>query len=370
MLSRVVSNGNSRKKWWAAAVIAAACLVAMGSYVFLGQSISSATKTKNARDATLGPSSAVSGFGGARGLDMPTQAQRSAESSRLWTDYRASKVGSGAAGSDIIGTIAAIGFLPSTRANVDEALSLLKSNITKEEKVDLLRLLGVNLYWDTKDPSIRADIARILSATALESDDKDIINAATLVYTRLGYFPNSLAVLDRAYKLGAITQQDHYGEMAHMFPFAPSADQLMLIRNIEAGKNDFSRDVLVGRLANPLFTSCLSPDVQASAVSLLAKWEPDLGDPHSGFGGVEATIWQHWLGASVALNAQLSGEPERAAMAKLLKVDEAADPRKLIAALWTEPSAEIVKAAFDRGTLARIDAKVAAYGVSNPNIEE
>jgi hypothetical protein len=266
-------------------------------------------------------------------------------------------------GSEAVAAIGASGLLRGTRENVDEVLKLLSSNVSREEKMELFRLLGRDLYWDTSDPTIRTAIARTLSHTVFALDDKDIVNAATLVYTRLGYFPDSMLVLERAAKLGAITQQDFYGEMAHMFLFAPPTAQITLLQAMENGGNDFSRDVLASMLSNKDAVAALPPQVQAASAKVLAKWEPELGQ---GYGTGAAINWEHWFEASVHLNAKVMGESESAAAAKLLKFDESADPRKLIFALWNEPLAEIVKAGFDRATLGRIDEKLAAFGMRYP----
>jgi hypothetical protein len=142
--------------------------------------------------------------------------------------------------------------------------------------MELHRLLG-DLYRDTDDPSVQADITEFLSAAALESTDKDIVNSAARVHSQLGYSANSLAVLEHAYKLGAITVDLYFGDMAHMLPSAPPKDQLILLKNIEAGNNRFARDVLAQMLADPAAGTALSSEVRAATARLLASWEPDPG---------------------------------------------------------------------------------------------
>jgi hypothetical protein len=324
-------------------------------------------ETGTAKKSVPAVSSRIDGAGGAGGAsasEARNEVFRAEEASRLWALYRMSKAGSGKPGAELLGAIAAMGFAPGTRSVVTDTIQLLRANVSAEEKIGLLRLLSVNFYWDTHDKTVRSEIARAISETALASTDKEVVKAATIAYTRLEYFPDTLKVLNRAYELDAIARDSYYGEMAHMIVGSPPAEQLTLLRNIDAGKSDYSRDVLVSTLANKDYALSLSPEVQAAAVSLLAKWEPDLG---VGFGGVSAIVWEHWLDASVTLNAKLSARSEKEVMAKLLKVDGSADPRKLMIALWNESTAEIVKEAFDRGTLASIDAKLSAYGANNPD---
>jgi hypothetical protein len=298
------------------------------------------------------------------GFDAAEQLLRSTQSSKLWADYRASKVGNAKAGAEILGAISAIGYLPSTRATVQEIVALLQSKVSREEKMELLRLLGRNLYWETSDSSLRSDIARTISSIVFTSDDKGIVNAATLEYTRLGYFPDSMSVLERASKSDAITQQDYYGEMAHMFLFAPAAAQLTLLRAMESGGNDFARDVLVSMISSKDAVSSLPPEVQASTARILSKWEPELGQ---GYGTTAAITWEQWFEASIALDAKLSGESESAVVSKFLRADDSADPRKLIFALWNESTAETVRAAFDRATLGKIDERLVAFGMRYPD---
>ncbi len=213
--------------------------------------------------------------------------------------------------------------------------------------------------------ALRSDISRYLIETIQHSTETSVIKEATFVLTRLGFFPETLGILDHAFAEGHITSNDYYGEMAHVMPAAPVEVQSKLIENIGISGNDYARDVMVSILADRSTTEALSPKTLKAAASFMNRAEPDLPHQRDNFGGIQAINWQNWLASNVAINSQLSGETDAAALAKLLNLNDI-DPRKLVIAFWTEPSAENMKAAFDDKTLSKAADIISAYGAANP----
>jgi hypothetical protein len=311
----------------------------------------------------------------AQGTSMgPLQVPRASTISQiqdLWETYRTKYAGSGKNGREILDQILSSRSLPATKENIASVLSLLRSNVTREEKDALTRLIGA-LYLGIDDPQARGDIQRFLSAMARNTDDPALGRVTALTYSRLAYFPDSLAVLAHARSVGFIKDNEYFGNIAHLLPAAPAGDQPQFLKLLSEANNGYSREILANLLKDKEILKSLTPAASATAAGILARFEPTFSNPANAFGGFELLRYEDWISASVALNAQISGEPERIVMARMLTID-GADPRKLIAVLSSESASIVVRAAFDRRSLEKIDTAIANFAKQNsgnPYIQE
>lgn len=233
----------------------------------------------------------------------------------------------------------------------------------REEKYAQMRQLGQQ-YRDSRDPATRAAIAARLAATATTPGDPVLGRAAALFYANLGFFTDSLPVLAKARSLGHMTDNDYYADLARLFPLAPAASQDAILRELVAGQNGFSREILADMLRSRHLVSSLSPALAGQAALFLGKAGPPFPADVRRFGASDALRYDDWLVATVVLNARISGEPERAILARLLAVD-GGDPRKLIAVLMSPEAGAWVRAALDRAAQEKVDAAIQAYARAN-----
>ncbi|MEO5670733.1 MAG: hypothetical protein ABIR26_08595 [Ramlibacter sp.] len=309
------------------------------------------------------------------GLASPTMAQGPARSplgdpaaraqaQKLWDQYRdkAGRPGGAEALVQIMSTRA----LPATKENSAAVLALLRSNFSPDEKVFLIRIAGAQAV-ELDDKQARADIQAFISALALGTEDPVIGEAAALMYSRMGFYPDSLTVLARARAKNHISDNDYFGDLAHLLPAATSAqDQTKILRLLSDGKNSLAREILANLLLDRQIVTTLTPAAITDSIAFLAQSEPAFSASPTTISGVDVLRYGYWMNALVGLNAKATGEPERIVMARLLKID-GANPKTLIAVLNYEPNAVLVRSALDRRSLDKIDAVVADFGEKSKN---
>lgn len=287
-----------------------------------------------------------------------------AHAQQLWEGYRASAGGPG--GKDALEQIAAVRTLPATKENAAAVLGLLRSNVSRDEKVLLIRIAGAQ-FLDLDDKQARADIQGFLSGLAMGTEGPVLGNAAALMYSRMGYFSDSLAVMARAHAKGYIGDDDYFGDLAHILPGAPTAvDQRNILKLLADGNNSFSREVLASLLRNRDLGKLMAPAAVTDALALLAANEPTFSNSQTTISGSDVFRYADWMSAVVGLTAQTTGEPERLVMARLLKID-GVNPKTLIGVLNYESNAALVRAGFDRQSLEKIDTTIASFAEKSKN---
>ena len=290
---------------------------------------------------------------------MAREAMR-AHAQKLWDTYR----GAGRGGEQALSEIMATRSFPATRENAAAVLAVLNSKASRDERIWLVRLAGHLHLRLSNDAQAQADIRGHLTGLATNTDDAALGKVAALTYSSIGYFPDSLAVLARARSRSFITDNDYFGDVAHLFPDAPAVEQTKLLQVLRDGNNSYSREIFANYLKSKDVLKALTPEATLSAIGFLGKEEPAFSAPANAVGGGDLLRYEEWLSATVALNAQATREPERIVMARMLKVD-GADPRKLIATLLSESSSALVRDAMDRSTLNKIDAAIAGFAAQN-----
>jgi hypothetical protein len=297
---------------------------------------------------------------------------RRANTQSLWDDYRSSPR---RLGSDTLSKVAQTRSLPPTQANVINVLQLLNASGPSEDRAVLARIAG-DLHFDLRQAGskvLQQDLEDSLSRLAKSERDPAVRLAAVYTYSRMGYFPDSMAMLAGSRPL--LGDAAYHAEMAHMLLAAPTQGQLKLIEEIGTGEghhNDLAKQILMDQVRSiPQAFDRLPRPVIAALLDLFLKQEPKFNatQPSAiGFGSV--TDYTNWFNAVVALTAKTNGESPRFIAARLLKLD--GDPRKLIAAFWDEHSAALVQSALARADLNKADAAIAAFGArfaSNTNVQ-
>ncbi len=288
----------------------------------------------------------------------------SVQAQQLWQAYRDNA--GNADGKAALEQIEAARTLPATKANAAAVLALLRSNVSRDEKVVLIRIAGAQVV-NLDDQQARADIKGFLSELAVGTEDPVLGKAAALMYSRMGYYSDSLAVLALARAKGYIGDNDYFGDLAHLLPAATAAvDQQKILKLLADGNNSFSREVLASLFLDRQIVVALAPAAATDALALLAPNEPTFSTNPTRISGVDILRYGYWMNAVVGLTAQATGEPERSVMARLLKID-GNNPKILIAVLNNQPNAALVRDGFDRQSLEKIDAAIASFAEKSKN---
>lgn len=220
--------------------------------------------------------------------------------------------------------------LPKTGKNVDTIRSLLAANSKKDEKIALQRLLG-SLYSHDNQSGANHLIQQDLRLQ-INSNEKDIAIAALLSFSRLGYFSDSAEVLKRAYDKKILSDTGYFGELAHLLPYAPAADQNKLLDTIRAGKNAYARDILTSSFTQASIIKKLHPATKKNLRHYFDKNQPNFTMAIGEYGVIDSFRYTNWLQSSTMLDIDITGKTYQELIFKHLN-DPNLDPRKIMAYL-------------------------------------
>lgn len=256
------------------------------------------------------------------------------------------------------------GGLPPTKAVIETARRLLRSASSDEERALLAKILG-SLYHQTDDVGLKNDMALDLATLLRGTGSKEVGRAVALTYSRLGYLEDSVELLTLARTSGFIEDNDFYGDLAHLVPLAPSAEQSKILETIRVANNEFSREVLATNLNRAEFVETLSPDVVSQAKSVLELNEPAFTGSPSEYGMFDAIRYEKWLNAMRNLNDRGEARSSDDFLAKKL-LEPGADPRKLLAVFSSEEQTFPIAEHFDPDAIALLDRSIADFAQRNP----
>jgi hypothetical protein len=229
----------------------------------------------------------------------------------------------------LLDTIYAKG-LAKTAENVEAIRTLLASKVTTDEQVGLVRILGRISISDDKagsNPIIAEDLRRLVY-----TGHQDVATAATLAFSRLGYFQDSRAVLQYAKDKHYIDVDGYYGELAHLVSFAPAHDQVDMVSEIRSARNQYAIEILASMSKSAGFLPTIHPETQRALKQCLEENEPDMEKALGSFGGTDRIIFENWLDAVGTLSVATSTQSYSDAVFPRLN-DESIDPRKIMAFL-------------------------------------
>jgi hypothetical protein len=258
-------------------------------------------------------------------------AQASEKGQALFGEYMARSRGS-AQGSAALEEVFANG-MSRTAQNSNSLRSLLTSKLTTEEKVVVVRLLAKQ--YALGDPTgVNHLILQDLKSMS-NSQELPLSRAATLAFSRLGYFPDYQDVLLAAKNRGVIEDDTYFGELAHVLAFAPTPDQEKLADTLQSSKNEYASQIVSMIVNNAPVASKITSVTRAKLTVYLESTEPRFNMALGQFDFVEAVRYSAWLRAVANLKAsEFNMQGAEVIMAKLN--DGNLDPRKVMAFLVSE----------------------------------
>jgi hypothetical protein len=259
------------------------------------------------------------------GANRPRQA---AAQSKL-SDYQNTSRYSGQEGRAKLDEVYALG-LEINADNVKSVRSLLASNISFDEKVALTRILA-SLYSPQSTNEFNNAILSDLRGLAA-SGHKELGRTAAYAYSRSGYFPDSIEILTRAKNADYFGDQDFYGELAHLLPYAPDDAQNEIIGKIKSSRNGYAAEILAAMISNPEHLKRLSLSAKENVMSFLATTEPKFSQATGIFSFSEGIQFAYWLHAIATLGESTNKTSYMDYVNKALQ-DPSIDPRKIIAFL-------------------------------------
>jgi hypothetical protein len=249
-----------------------------------------------------------------------------------------------------------------TAKNLKAVSDFLKSSLSNEEKVVLARILA-SFYLRDDANGWNSQVLDDLRQLA-HSGDKELARAATLSFSRLGYFPDSESILLAAKNAKQITDQDYYGELTHMLPFASADKQRAIADTIRSGGDTHSVDILSTMLPSTEMLKKISPDALAVIKAFILEHEPKFPQAPERFGLFDVIRYGEWLKSVAALSDKNSGFDFNNASTERLS-DVNTDPRKIIAFLISSDGDKFISTASSSETFRRMQQHIEAYAAQN-----
>jgi hypothetical protein len=252
--------------------------------------------------------------------------------------------------------------LPRTRQNVVALRELIASNVTDEEKEVAMRLLA--RQYTRGDPTGMNDAIAQDLKSQIRAPNPRLARAATLAYSRLGWFPDYQEVLFAAKNRGTIDDDTYFGELAHMLMFAPATDQERLAGLLLASKNTYASPIVASMMANATLAARSPAKAQLSLAGFLEQTEPQFGPALGQFGFDIADRYSTWLQALATLRAP-GGQPNAELI--MTRLDDAnIDPRKVMAFLGLQYGPSFMSQVGRRSRFEPMLQRISLYARQHP----
>lgn len=203
-------------------------------------------------------------------------------------------------------------------------------NSAPDRRIKLAEELNL-AYLGSDSEFLRKRISDALSRALRDESDQQVARAIVFSHSRLDFDGNSLPNLKYAYEKKLIYFDDYYGELAHMYSWAPLDIRKNVVKEISEGNNRYAVDVISGEMAFAENVDLTKGEV-ADLHHFLAINEPIFSGSSDDFGFFEAIIYSNWLRASSRLGKELDGVSIEKSMGNKL-LDPKTDPRAAVAFL-------------------------------------
>jgi hypothetical protein len=249
-----------------------------------------------------------------------------------------------------------------TPKNFRAIIDLLKSNVSNEEKISLARMLA-RFYSDDDANGWNIQVLDELRRLT-HSGDKELAKESTLSFSRLGYFADSEDVLLTARNVRNITDEDYYGELTHILPFAPSTRQKAIAETIRSGGNIYPIDIFSAMLPSTEMVKKISPDALAVIKEFVLEHEPKFPQAPEKFGLVDVVRYGEWLKSVAVLSGDNSGRNANNVSLEHIS-DINTDPRKIIAFLISSDGDKFISAASSSEKFRMMQRSIDIYAAQN-----
>lgn len=312
-------------------IIAATCILSITGVPVIAQS--TGTNSTLTSPANIGPANAQA------------KAKQAIQAQDILNQYSVKYRNSGVEGRNLLESAHALG-VAKTAENVNAVRSMFASRVTNDEKVLLARILGSFYTYDNQTGQ-NDGIAKDLRS-AVYSGQKDVARAATLAYSRLGYFPDYNDVLLHAQKNGYIEKDEYYGELAHLLRFAPANEQFNIVSKINDDKNSYAVQILAFITHDADAMKQIYPETKKLIQTCLEKHEPGFSQAIGEFSYTDSVRYAMWLHSIAMLNSATTNAQYSDVIFSRLN-NQTTDPRKIMSYLASSDGKELIIKIGQRG---------------------
>lgn len=214
--------------------------------------------------------------------------------------------------------------------------NILSKEVSSDEKVAIARILG-RLYRSDDPTGYNFEINFNLRGLANDAD-KEVARTAAITYARTGYTEGVESVLDSAFNRGVFSEDDYYGELAHISPSCSSEVQMKVLEKVINSKNQYAREIISEGIASgSISISEYTAPAKSKVREILRDAEPKFPAETGVFPLTDAVRYATWLSAnSLVGSAELGGKPVDIVLERLS--DPQIDARKIIGYLLAPES--------------------------------
>lgn len=251
----------------------------------------------------------------------------------------------------------------STPVDLLLARDALQKSRNDEEAQAIIRIVAAKF-----DPAINSPentvIAAILRAE-VKGSRKATARGAMFAMSRMGYLPDTIALLQHSRSTGILSKNEYFGELAHLLIYAPSKAQVDIVEQVKLDKNAYASEILASSLSDPKRLEKLTPRAIELLHAHLLAVEPMFPMALSDFGVVDQLRYSNWLNA-LALTKMPSSVDSYfdTVLSNLDK--EMIDPRKVLAYFNSPFGSKVVKDKRFRGRFLNAKNVATEYAESFP----
>ena len=216
-----------------------------------------------------------------------------------------------------------------------------------------MEILWRDFYTPDNHLKKNVDILKNLRDSS-SSNDQDTAIAATLTYSRLGYFEDTLPILKRALKSKALKKNDYAGELAHLIWFAKPAEQKILVSELFDSDSNYAAEILANYFSDDNYREKLNVALKTHLLAYLSRHEPKLSTTIGEYSIFESLAYSEWLHAVAILTNDT--QPERYDRVIMQYIGQiTSNPKKTIAYLSSEQGRKFLSEATVSDTTLLLD---------------
>lgn len=248
--------------------------------------------------------------------------------------------------------------------NLDELDLRFRTSKDTEERVRLARLYN-SAYFGTEDRFARERISKTISELLKTETVPSVGRALALSHSRLFFNEQTKENLNFAYKNKFLSNDDYYGELAHIILGTLASTRSEIVKEIATSHNRYASEIVADLVIHSEKLE-FSKEEASSLRKYLTEIEPTFGGSPSSFGMIDAIRYEQWLRAiAIVESKENSSSADSLIFNKLTSAN--VDPRAAISLLISPYAETLLKEAKYLVNMNEIRQKAEKFIAQNPS---
>lgn len=242
------------------------------------------------------------------------------------------------------------------------------ARLPDEKKILLFDL--AEEYQSSQSSSAKDAIRSAFRRLITDSQDREDARLATLLYSRLAHFDDTIEVLEKSHAAGLMNDEALFRELAIHLTHVTARSQaegLELMRRIIKADTELGRVFLFDDAKSPAFNQYSSLEMKQELMAYVLQSKPSFGGWVGQPGYHDVIRYEQWFEAYVALEHNLTHKSPAMALTGLFDRFPLTDPREAMA-LFRHPIYEkLIESPPTSALKAKIDDLARDYVQTYPN---